>query len=75
MLLCDTDTLWYQKKMVDSCYMSIAIFLFLVSDFGRTGRSFLGNVLRLATEEACDTPKNVSIKIAPQVVICNLCCL
>ena len=43
--------------------------------------SFIGNILRLFIKEACnqgvahsfDTPKNVSIKLVPQVVICDMC--
>ena len=42
--------------------------------------SFIGNVLRLVIKEACNqgvthsfhTPKNVSIKLVPQVVICDI---
>ena len=43
--------------------------------------SFIENVLRLVIKEACNqgvthsfhTPKNVSIKLVPQVVICDMC--
>ena len=64
---------------------AIAILFFLLflipsAVFWRTAISFLTNVLRLVTTEVCDqdlthsldTPKNVSVKFIPRVVICDM---
>ena len=48
---------------------------------GRTPKRLLANVLRLVIKEDCDKdlthsldpPKNISLKIVPQVVICDMC--
>ena len=63
---------------------AIIFFLFfflLLSSFGRTTESFLGNVLTLVIKEVCDqdlihfldTPKGIWVKIVPQVVIPDAC--
>ena len=59
--------------------LQLPLFFFLIPNavFGRTAKRFLAGVLELVTLEACDqnlthsldTPKNISVKIVPQVVI------
>ena len=58
-------------------------FLFRIPSavFGQIAKSFLANVLKLFSLEACDqdpthsldTPKNISVKIVPEVVIRDAC--
>ena len=62
---------------------TIAIFSFLILSavFGRTTKSFLANVVRSVTLEACDedlthfldTPKNICVKVVPEIVIRDVC--
>ena len=62
-------------------FFSFLLFLLLLSVFGLTAESFLANVLRLVTKEACDqdlthsldTPIGISVKIFPRVVIRDAC--
>ena len=61
----------------------IFFFLFLIPSavFGQTTKSFLTNVLRLVSSEACnqdlthslDIPKSIYVKIVPEVVILDAC--
>ena len=56
-------------------------FFFLVQFSAWTAKKFLSNVLRLVIKESCDldlahsldTPKKNSVRIVPEVVICNTC--
>ena len=66
---------------------AIAIFFFsfffflLVTFSGRTPKNFLANVLTLVIKKTCDqdlthsldTPKHISVKIVPEVVIRDAC--
>ena len=57
------------------------LFFLLVPFSGRTTKNFLVNVLRLVIKKACyqdlthslDTPKNIFVKIVPEVVIRDAC--
>ena len=69
------------RLMQKFCNCSSGFFSLLVQFSGRTTKSFLDNVLRLVIKKECnwdptyslDTPKNISIKNFPQVVICDTC--
>ena len=62
--------------LVFFCFLSLPVHF-----SGRTAKSFLVNVLRLVIKKACgqdlthslDTPKNIFVKIVPEVVIRDAC--